>query len=394
VLCLDIEGGHGGSSRSLLEVLSAMDRQRIEPSVICRRGGWIEDAYRDLGIECAVVPEMPRQTALHQMSRNIAVSLQFKLQLWPRSKAFRESLLNRAGDLDLLHLNHISLTSLAGWMKKKQPRLPLTMHIRTMPVRSGFADRQAKQAIAAIDRFAFITENEKNYLETMSGLTAPGDVIYNPVSAFDDGQAPHEAVSSDDRLKVACLSNFSYPRGIDRLIDIAKVTAEKTPGRVLFVVAGDMKLSGKLPPPLSDFAAKGGTLEDVVTKAGLADSFVFLGHVPNPEQVLAACDVLLKPTREYNPWGRDILEALAAGLPVASVGTYDTFVHTGKTGLLQAEFDAAGVAAWLDGFDRDREALKRIGDAGRDRVAALCDPAVAAEKLADLWSDTIREKAA
>ena len=48
-------------------------------------------------------------------------------------------------------------------------------------------------------------------------------------------------------------------------------------------------------------------------------------------------DILITPTREYNPWGRDILEAIANGKAVISVGNYDKFVNK-NTGLLLNEF--------------------------------------------------------
>ena len=68
--------------------------------------------------------------------------------------------------------------------------------------------------------------------------------------------------------------------------------------------------------------------------------FLFLGHVNDPESVLFACDSLAKPTRESNPWGRDILEAMAMGKPVISIGTYDSFVKDGRTGFLLKHYDS------------------------------------------------------
>ena len=37
----------------------------------------------------------------------------------------------------------------------------------------------------------------------------------------------------------------------------------------------------------------------------------FMGHVKNPEKFIKESDILIRPTRENNPWGRDILEAMA-----------------------------------------------------------------------------------
>ena len=96
-------------------------------------------------------------------------------------------------------------------------------------------------------------------------------------------------------------------------------------------------------------------------------------------------DVLLKPTREDNPWGRDILEGLGYGLPVASVGRYDRFVETGETGLLQDRFDAAELAEWLIEMARRPDRLIAMRGNAAGRIAALCDPERQAGALADFW---------
>lgn len=387
VLCLDIEGRHGGSSRSLFQALQAIDRTGVQPRVVCRRGGWIEAAYKDLDIPCTISPAIPTLTVLKDPSRNLAVLAGFRLRDWPRSHRIRQDLLTAADNADLVHCNHISLTPLACWLRRKRPRLPITMHIRTMPVDTFFARRQAQAALRACTRFAFITENERRHFEAQANGHAPGKVIYNPVIPATDQIAPMSEIPADGRLKVACLSNYSYPRGIDRLIDIAVALQEDARSRILFVVAGDMTLSGRLPGALGLIGAAGGDLADYAARLGVSDCFCFLGHVAEPERVLAACDVLIKPTREDNPWGRDILEALGAGLAVASVGRYARFVETGVTGLLQPRFNAGGVAAWLVELEADRSQLRKLGEAGRARIAALCAPAESASALASLWRE-------
>ena len=104
-----------------------------------------------------------------------------------------------------------------------------------------------------------------------------------------------------------------------------------------------------------------------------------------PETVLAACDVVIKPTREDNPWGRDILEGLASGKPVISVGTYDRFVETGKTGFLLEQYDAERVADILLELDRDRSMIGRLSSGARERMILLCDGPARANDLANLW---------
>ena len=48
--------------------------------------------------------------------------------------------------------------------------------------------------------------------------------------------------------------------------------------------------------------------------------------------MVAAADVLLKPTREDNPWGRDILEAMAQAEPGATAAGAGTEPGSGPQG--------------------------------------------------------------
>ena len=46
VLCLDIEGGHGGSSRSLFYLLKKIDKKKFKIEVICKKNSWIKKEYK------------------------------------------------------------------------------------------------------------------------------------------------------------------------------------------------------------------------------------------------------------------------------------------------------------------------------------------------------------
>lgn len=151
------------------------------------------------------------------------------------------------------------------------------------------------------------------------------------------------------------------------------------------MVAGESKLSRSLPGLLGRIGGQGGTLADYADERGVADMFLFLGHVPEPESVLAACDALAKPTREDNPWGRDIIEAMAAGKPVLTVGQWDGFVQNGRTGVLQVGFDAEKLAdAILDLADH-REKAQAMGRAAQAHVLSLCDGPRRAAELLEVW---------
>lgn len=385
VLCLDVEGGYGGSSRSLWEALRHIDRSRIEAEVWCRKHGPAQDRYRADDIPVHVMSDMPTVSALPKPSRNLVVFARFLLSDWPRATGFRRQLLQVLKQrFDLVHCNHESLFALASWMRPRVS-LPITGHVRTNLWPSPLARLQVSKFAAATDSLVFITENERRTFETHLGSSADGAVIYNPVTLPQTTPEPLADFATDSRYRIACLSNYSWNRGVDRLVDLAAALAAQGRRDVLFIVAGNMNLPRSLPGVLGQIARWGGSLTDYAAARGVSDMFVFLGHVDAPERVLATADALIKPTREANPWGRDIIEALAAARPVIAVGRWTGFVSPGETGILQEVFDAQMMAAEVGALADDRARSRAMGESGRARIANLCDPHGRAVELADFW---------
>jgi glycosyltransferase involved in cell wall biosynthesis len=392
VLCLDIEGGFGGSSRSLYESLKHMDRSQVAPEVWCRRDGPVRQRYETLGIPCRLMVDMPRFVAVPNWPGNLVDFLNFALH-WRKASGFRNALAESSARFDLIHFNHEGLTLLMRHLRKRIPDIPMTMHIRTYIPEHVFSRWQSRLAVQNADRLAFITENERNWTARYSGAEPRGTVIYN-IAEPPPAIAPSASVPRDTRLKVAVLSNYDYVRGIDRVVDVAACLATRGRRDILFVMAGDMKLRGSLPGELGRIGRSGGTLADYAGSRGVADMFLFLGHVSAPEPVLTACDLLLKPTREHNPWGRDILEAMSQGKPVISVGHYERFVETDKTGVLMPVYSDEALADHLVRLDGDRAQLQRLGAMARGRVAELCNGPGRAADLLNLWHEAVRTRLA
>lgn len=387
VLCLDIEGGYGGSSRSLFEALSHIDRMKVEPEVWCRKAGPVQERYREEGIPTQVEPEMPTVSSLEKFSRNLYVYTKYLLRDWQRSSKFREQLFETLERrFDLLHCNHEALFLVALWLQNST-NIPITFHIRTNLHDSVFARQQVNIVDRSSRSKVFITENERAHFERLLGRKTSGAVIYNPASVFRKLSQSYKPLDTDPRYKVACLSNYSWNRGVDRLVDIAVALSNNRRRDILFVVAGNMKLPRSLPGALGRIARKGGSLADYAVLRGVGEMFAFLGHVNEPERVLASSDALIKPTREANPWGRDIIEALAMARPVITLGSWDGFVRQGDTGILHGTFDAEKLAVEISALADDRSRSCTLGANGQQRIRALCDPRDRAADLAEFWHD-------
>ncbi|MEZ5648069.1 MAG: glycosyltransferase [Alphaproteobacteria bacterium] len=198
--------------------------------------------------------------------------------------------------------------------------------------------------------------------------------------------------SRDSRYRVLCLANWDYRRGLDRLLDLAEVFKKRGDKAVQIIIAGNMKLRRSDPGYLGVAGRKGGTLEKVARQHGLTDEeILFLDHVTNPEAVLASCDAVIKPTRESNPWGRDIIEGMAAGKPVLSVGSWDRFIRHKDTGILIPIWDAEEFANEILYLAHNRDASDSMGDRAQKHIASLCGPE-RAKDLAAFWCSVNRRQ--
>ena len=151
--------------------------------------------------------------------------------------------------------------------------------------------------------------------------------------------------------------------GPDLIVEAAaRLAADPTLPRTTFRLAG----SGDMGPGLMARAAE----------LGIADRIELVGHVdwPDMPRFLAGLDVYVMPSRSES-FGVGALEASAAGLPVVAtgVGGIPEAVADGETGLLVPTDDPSALANALARLARDPKLRKRLGDAGRRRVAAEFD---------------------
>ncbi len=390
ILCLDIEGGYGGSSRSLFQSLSHISDSAIHAEVWCRRAGPVQALYANAGIPCTITPAMPHISALPRLSRNLYVFTRARLR-FPASRRFRDVLSAAINErFDVVHFNHEALFLLARWLRRRT-HVPFTMHVRTNLTPSAFSRWQARNIARVIDHTVFISENEQKSWRALGLDPARASVIYNIAGTADMAAKPHPAIPDDGRLKIASLSNYAWIRGVDRLVDVAAALAARGRHDILFVVAGNMRLGGALPGQLGAISRRGGSLADYAAAKGVADMFIFLGHVDTPERVLAGCNALARLSRENNPWGRDAIEALGAGRPVIATGSYNRFVESNATGFLLPNFSADDVAEKILQLADDRALVNRLGAVAKERIEALCDGPTRAADLAQIWREVARK---
>jgi len=384
VLALDIEGGHGGSSKSLYTVILGLDKTKVNVEVWCKRASDLQEKYAELGVTCRIKSDMPKVSALPRLSRNCYAHLRFLKDFYSASE-FRKDLLRQVNDrFDVVHFNHEALAWVGAWLRPKVTA-KLVFHNRTMLRPSIFSRLQVRAMDSAADYLVFITENEQENVRKL-GATSQSSVIFNPVlisDCVDDGF--EEKKIGKKYFTVCCLSNFSWNRGLDRIVEVAQILKNDSHKQIKFTVIGDMKLSKRLPGKLGEVARNGGDFSEYASVSGVADMFEFVGHVSNPKSFLSECDVLVKPSREFNPWGRDILEAMALGKPAISIGTYNGFIRNRETGVLLSQYRPRELTDAIVWLSQNPTITKEMGERAKKLVQEICSIPVAAKRLTDVW---------
>jgi len=142
-----------------------------------------------------------------------------------------------------------------------------------------------------------------------------------------------------------------------------------------FVIAGDGAMRHEV--------------QQQVNAAELDTAFTFLGNVAYAElpTVFGAADVFLL-TSDYEGFGRVVVEAQLAGLPVVATsctGPEDIVVDQ-ETGYLCALGDRSGLAAAVLQLLQDDKKCQTFGQQGRQRVESMFGKAHLTELLIKMWT--------
>jgi len=340
------------------------------------------ERYRALGVPVTVASWMPLWRAQPTFRETLSQFVKALCSTWKARGKMRAVAKRIRDEFDVVHVNYESLLPIALWLKFVVSK-PQVLHNRARLRRTPWGRLHVKLASWIAQELVFITENERDHFIRLGGRD--GSVIYNPtpdITAVDDSEIE---LSSDRRLKVASLSNYSHDRGVDRVVQIAKALNKRKCEDILFVMLGDMALHLSDPGRLGEIARQGGKLSDYADEEGVLDMFLFAGHVTNPDTWLRRCDVVVKLSRFDEPWGRDVIEAMAYGKPVLATGVWTGFVQDGYNGMLFEKFRADDFAKALEHLMSDETMVRHMGDRAREHITRVCNPEQQARKLLAVW---------
>jgi glycosyltransferase involved in cell wall biosynthesis len=171
-------------------------------------------------------------------------------------------------------------------------------------------------------------------------------------------------------------------KGLDDFIEAAAIVARARP-QARFVIAGG---------PIEGLEAYEQTLTSLARDRGLDGVLHFAGWRYSPDAMPAfyqSLDICVLPSREAEPFGLVVLEAMASARPVIATahGGPLEIVRDGETGVLVEPRNPGAMASAIVALVDDPARASAMGRAGRERVIAEYDIDRTVEQLQVLYGE-------
>lgn len=356
--CADISG----AEVSLLLLLNGLEKQRFELSVIVPEEGTFAERARALGLDVLI---FPMHTLM--LERDIVGSLKDGLRAL-REIGDIEDLLSSLQP-DLIHINSYRVGIPFSWAAQRL-NIPTIWHIRDIP-QSSVKKKLLRRISNMPDHVVAISDAvaQAIYGEDHSHVA----VVHNGVDldAFrniERGKMRQEIGLENDTMLFCSIGQLIPWKGQDLLIEaFARVQAQLTVPVHLLIV-------GDLVRPVwaisESYLTYPDRLKSMVNELGLQDTVTFTGFRTDIAQVLFDSDCLVHTPTSPEPFGRVLVEAMAAGKPVIApnAGGIPEIVENGVTGLLFEAGDIDSLTQMLLYAAENTEMLAEMGERGQERV--------------------------
>jgi glycosyltransferase involved in cell wall biosynthesis len=249
---------------------------------------------------------------------------------------------NRIG---IVHSHH-RFTSLIGRAVAAVERVPFVSTMHDLAPGSRFLTRMGIGKVVTV-----FSKAVSEHLRNDFGVSAER-VERVPMGLFDESsRRPESFILEEDRTPViAFAGRLAVEKGIHVLVEALALMQGRVTAKVLIIGDGEERDS----------------VIQTLQARGLADSVTLTGFVEDIGPMLARSDVVVVPSLREG-FGRVVIEALAAGVPViaSATGGIVELVRDQENGLLVPAGDAHALAAAIVRVLSDRDLAAHLRDGAR-----------------------------
>ena len=366
VLYMDHVPRMSGAEQSLADLVIGVSRGPVEPIVVLPSDGPLAHELRGNGVLVRMVP-MNRallETSRSALSRSPFAAIvrlgAFLAASWRVWRVIREV------QPDVVHTNTLK-THLIAALPCAVARVPLIWHVRDI-LPAGWLRRTlitfAQFASVIIVPSRAVAEGFRGRARVYRKLRLiPNGIhIEEFVHARKDRSLREMIGARPSDVAIGIVARVAPWKGQDVFLRAAAMVARRHP-KAHFVVIGA--------PLFSQDHAYEAALHQMVAEMGIAERVSFLGWQPSPE-AMAALDIVVHASQEPEPFGRTLVEAMAAGKPlVAAAGGAVAEIVPPAAGFVIPPSRPELLADALDRLLEDKRLRARMGEAGAEIAASF-----------------------
>jgi glycosyltransferase involved in cell wall biosynthesis len=354
---------HGGSSTSLLDVVTHLDPARYRPVVMCPAEGELPARLREVN-----VPVMVR--GIHRPTREELHRFLLEAPLhWRWLKSERIALVH--GNTSASRRSIVQAAVSAG--------VPYIQHVRNVVrnPQSPYGYQVAERIVCNSDATAAVFRADQ-------ALGAKTVTLYNAVDlAQYDGEREtrREELALDASRPIVGFVGQIVPRkGVTTLITAMSEVLARVPDALLVIV-------GCAPPDETAYEIE---CRRLVESLGLGEHVRFTGYRRDVPAFMRTFDVFALPTRS-EPFGKVVIEAMAAGCPVVAshVGGIPEIVTSPQLGLLIPPDEPAALSAALLEYLTNPDRRRAVANSGYVSVRSRFGMAAMLHNLQALYDDVL-----
>ncbi|HEY2894431.1 MAG TPA: glycosyltransferase family 4 protein [Pirellulales bacterium] len=301
-----------------------------------------------------------RKTRMPLWRRPLAEFKQVLMTGWSRGSTARVADFATRARADVIHTNTILTPE--GGLAARGLQLPHVWHVRELLgpnnpfrlAREGAAFGQYMQ-----EHCSKLVANSHASAAAIRGWV-PEDLLEVVPNGIDCARfEPRVSRANPGRIVVAMVGNVTSRSKKHALFIEAAARVHRD-------LPIDWRIYGHLPAEPDAYL---GDLRARIVRAGLNDRVTFAGFVADPVEIMREVDLVVHPA-DNESFGRVVVEAMAAGLPVVGVrgGGVAEIIQHGETGLLAEADDAESLARSIEQVARDESLARSFGAAGRRRA--------------------------
>lgn len=383
ILYIDFAPEPGGSIQSLLLLLRHLDRDCFSPLVLLSPPVARLPAFLELGLpifgfdagQGTVIPRrgarQGRREARTQNGRNAGTQsgeirqwASIARRLWLRTRhttSFVARLIS-GQEIDLVHLNDALPLAEPGILAAWRCGRPSLVTVRSFTPLDPLHRLISRLPVLGIVTSAALGEDQiRQGARFRRQIILPNAIDLAPYTVLPDRSGVRAELGLPPGARLAAVvGRLMQRKGLDTFIQGLAQVAPHFPDLYGLIVGQPDFLEPDIETELRGLARE----------MSVPDRLCFTGFREDIPRLLLASDLLCFVPTQAEPFGRTVIEAMAAGLPViaAATGALPDLVSDGETGLLIPPSDPAALAAALRRLLAAPDLATSMGRAGHQRA--------------------------